>query len=42
MTSAMEEGYTLVGPSRGFMFNADLVSVIRFLEIGTRVAYGAR
>jgi hypothetical protein len=26
--------------ARGFMFNADLVSVIRFLEIGTRVAPG--
>jgi hypothetical protein len=32
-----------VGPkSRGFVFNADLVSVIRFLDIGTRVAQGIR
>jgi hypothetical protein len=32
-----------VGPkSRGFVFNADLVAVIRFLDIGTRVSQGAR
>jgi hypothetical protein len=32
------EGF-LTGPgSRGFVFNADLVSVIRFLDIGTRMA----
>ncbi len=32
-----------VGPkSRGFVFNADLVAVIRFLDIGTRVAQGVR
>jgi hypothetical protein len=28
--------------SRGFVFNANLVSVIRFLDIGTRVAQGVR
>ena len=28
--------------SRGFVFNADLVSVIRFLDIGTRVAQTVR
>jgi hypothetical protein len=28
--------------SRGFVFNADLVSIIRFLDIGTRVAQGVR
>ena len=28
--------------SRGFVFNADLVAVIRFLDIGTRVAQGVR
>jgi hypothetical protein len=33
----------VVGPkSRGFVFNADLVAVIRFLDIGTRVAQGVR
>jgi hypothetical protein len=32
-----------VGPqSRGFVFNADLVAVVRFLDLGTRVAQGAR
>jgi hypothetical protein len=42
MSAAQEEGYTLHGPARGFMFNADMVSVIRFLEIGTRVASTVR
>lgn len=42
LSAAQEEGYILSGPSRGFMFNADLVSVIRFLEIGTRVASSTR
>jgi hypothetical protein len=28
--------------SRGFVFNADLVSIVRVLEIGTRVSQGAR
>jgi hypothetical protein len=28
--------------ARGFMFNADLVAVVRFLDVGTRVAQGAR
>jgi hypothetical protein len=40
--AALEEGYTLTGPARGFMFNADLVAVTRFLEIGTRVASSVR
>jgi hypothetical protein len=32
-----------VGPqSRGFVFNADLVAVIRFLDIGTRVSQSVR
>lgn len=39
---ALEEGYTLSGPARGFVFNADLVAVTRFLEIGTRVASSVR
>ena len=42
MSAAQEEGYTLTGAARGFMFNADMVSVIRFLEIGTRVASSVR
>jgi hypothetical protein len=40
--AAQEEGYPITGPARGFMFNADLVAVTRFLEIGTRVASGVR
>jgi hypothetical protein len=40
--AAREEGYTLKPEPRGFVFNADLVSVIRFLEIGTRVASSVR
>jgi hypothetical protein len=27
---------------RGFVFNADLVSVLRFLDIGTRAAQAVR
>jgi hypothetical protein len=38
MSAARDEGYTISGPARGFVFNADLVSVIRFLDIGTRVS----
>ena len=32
----------LIAPARGFVFNADLVAVTRFLEIGTRVASSVR
>jgi uncharacterized protein YegL len=40
--AAKAEGFA-VGPlSRGFVFNADLVAVIRFLDIGTRVAQSVR
>jgi hypothetical protein len=38
MSAARDEGYPISGPARGFVFNADLVAVIRFLDIGTRVA----
>ena len=38
--AARSDGF-VVGPhSRGFVFNADLVGVIRFLDIGTRIAQG--
>jgi hypothetical protein len=40
--AAGEEGYSVTGGARGFMFNADLVAVTRFLEIGTRVASSVR
>jgi hypothetical protein len=36
------EGFPVGPTSRGFVFNADLVSVIRFLDIGTRVAQTLR
>jgi hypothetical protein len=40
--SATGSGYAVAEGARGFVFNADLVSVIRFLDIGTRVAAGVR
>jgi hypothetical protein len=36
--AAEGEGYAVHGTPRGFVFNADLVSVVRFLDIGTRVS----
>jgi hypothetical protein len=33
---AQEEGYKVSDGTRGFVFNADIVAVIRFLDIGTR------
>jgi uncharacterized protein YegL len=33
---AQGEGYAVGEASRGFVFNADMVSVIKFLDIGTR------
>ena len=35
-TVAQQEGYAVGEGSRGFVFNADMVSVIKFLDIGTR------
>ena len=35
--TAKREGYQVSEATRGFAFNADMVSVIRFLDIGTRV-----
>ena len=40
--AAANEGYTVDANPRGFVFNADLVSVIRFLDIGTRAAQVVR
>jgi len=40
--AAEEEGYAVATTSRGFVFNADLVAVVRFLELGTRVASTVR
>ena len=36
--TAQSEGFRVNENTRGFVFNADLVSVIRFLDIGTRAA----
>jgi hypothetical protein len=35
-SAARQEGYAVSDAARGFVFNADMVSVIRFLDIGTR------
>ncbi len=35
-SAAQQEGFAVGDESRGFVFNADIVSVIRFLDIGTR------
>ncbi len=35
-SAAQTEGFQVTDTSRGFVFNADIVSVIRFLDIGTR------
>ncbi len=38
VSAARAEDYPVTEQSRGFVFNADLVAVIKFLEIGTQVA----
>jgi hypothetical protein len=40
--AARSEGFRIEDGIRGFVFNADLVSVIRFLDIGTRAAQSVR
>jgi hypothetical protein len=40
--AARSEGIAGAIKARGFVFNADLVSIIRFLDIGTRMSHGAR
>jgi len=35
-TIAQQEGYAVDEQSRGFVFNADMVALIKFLDIGTR------
>jgi hypothetical protein len=43
LVEAAKANRLVVGPrSRGFVFNADLVAVIRFLDIGTRVSQSVR
>jgi hypothetical protein len=38
LEEARREGFSVTGQSRGFAFNADLRSLIQFLDIGTRTA----
>jgi hypothetical protein len=40
--AARNEGFRVNNDTRGFVFNADLVAVIRFLDIGTRAAQTVR
>jgi hypothetical protein len=42
LQAARSEGFPASSGTRGFVFNADLVSLIRFLDVGTRVARGGR
>jgi hypothetical protein len=42
LEAARAEKFPVLEGARGFVFNADLVSVIRFLDIGTRVAQAVR
>lgn len=41
-SAARNEGIRVSDATRGFVFNADLVSVIRFMDIGTKVAQTVR
>ncbi len=40
--AARAGGFAVGSQARGFVFNADLVAIIRFLDVGTRVAQGVR
>jgi hypothetical protein len=42
LEAAWAESFAVQEGGRGFVFNADLVAVIRFLDIGTRVAQSVR
>lgn len=35
---ALQQGYAASGDTRGFVFNADVTSVVQFLDIGTRAS----
>jgi hypothetical protein len=37
LASASREGFKVSGASKGYVFNANLVSLVQFLDIGTRV-----
>jgi len=38
LAAAKADGFVVTPASRGFVFNADLVAIVRFLDIGTQVA----
>jgi hypothetical protein len=42
LEAARSDGFKAADGARGFVFNADLVSTIRFLDIGTRVSRSVR
>ena len=42
LRAAKAGGFRVAPKARGFVFNADLVAVVRFLDIGTRVAQSVR
>jgi len=42
LDAARAEGFAVIAGARGFVFNADLVAVIRFLNIGTKMAQTLR
>jgi hypothetical protein len=42
LEAARAEGYPATAGTRGFVFNADLISVIRFLDLGTKVHQAVR
>ena len=42
MAAARADGFGVQAGARGVVFNADLVAVVRFLDIGTRVTTGLR
>jgi len=37
-TYAQQQGYTVSDGTRGFVFNADMTSIVQFLDIGTRAS----
>jgi hypothetical protein len=37
-TYALQQGFSVSGDTRGFVFNADVTSVVQFLDIGTRAS----
>ena len=41
-SAAQADGFIVTPSSRGFVFNADLVAIVRFLDIGTQVAGAVR